>query len=173
MKKNKFKPDAELLDFAKDFSSNYKRLKVGDYKSNSGKYSVSYINKIKDKDTGRIIHAVARVSHKTGIMELDRSWCLKQKKVTGNYIYYLIIWHAIIKWLSDNGSPSFMDADIITNELYLKTGRSKKDIAIGWLKLFSTSNNESNKERYEKINKMLLDAQKAEMERLESKKKKS
>jgi len=173
MKKNEFKPSAELLDFAKEFSSNYKKLKAGNYNSAGGKYTVEYMNKIKDKDTGRIIRTVARVSNKTGIIELDRTWLLKQKNVTSNYVFYLIIWHAVIKWLSKNGNSSYMNADIVTNEIYLKTGRSKKDIVIGWLKLFSTSDTELNRERYEKINKMLVDAQAIEMKKLLKSKKKN
>lgn len=172
MKKNTFKPNEELLAFAKDFSSNYKKLKAGDYLSKRGRYAVKYMDKIKDKDTGRVVHTAARVSSKTGVIEFDRKWFLKQKRVTGNFVFYLIIWHAVMKRIHDGGNPSCMQADAMTNELYIKEGRSKKDIVVGWLEVFSYANSDFNGQRYMEMNKMLLNAQAAEMKRLKSRKRK-
>ena len=166
MKKNKFKPNEELLDFAKDFSSNYKKLKAGKYSSVDGKYHLWYMDRIKDKDTGRIVDTVARVSAITGVVEFDRKWFLAQKNVTSNFVFYLIIWHDVMKWLHDIGNPSAIQADAIANELYISTGRSKKEIVVGWLEVFSHANTHLNKTRYAKTHKTLLNAQAAEMKKL-------
>ncbi len=90
----------------------------------------------------------ARASKYTGIIELDK--IAFNEGYTPDFIFFIILWCVAINY---NNDP-FM-ADSLTTKYYLETGRSKKNLALGYIKLFSISPTPTNKKRYEKINNFI------------------
>ena len=147
-----FLPDSELLDFAKEFSDNYKRLTVGNYFSSKKTYHIKYLTNVIDDITGQKLITGARISNHTGIIQLDKS-LLKSKEYTSDFIFYIIIWCIACNNQSNKGDVKWADKYAIN--YYLTTGRSKKNIAMGYVKLFSSISTDLNKERIELIFQML------------------
>lgn len=147
-----FLPDSELLNFAKQFSDNYKKLSVGEYFSGDKKYHISYLARIKDKNTGKILTTGARISTMTGIIELDK-FIFKSKEYTPDFLFFIILWCVACNNQENKGDMKM--ADKMAVEYYLTTGRSKKNLALGYIKLFSKVTTDLNKERYELIEQML------------------
>lgn len=147
-----FLPDSELLDFAKEFSDNYKRLTVGNYFSSKKTYHIKYLTKVVDNITGKQLTTGARISNDTGIIQFDKS-LFKSKEYTSDFIFYIIIWCVSCVNQSNKGDVKSADKNAI--KYYLKTGRSKKNIAMGYVKLFSSVSTDLNKERIELIFQML------------------
>lgn len=160
MKKTKFKPDAELLKFATYFSDNYKSLPAGEYHSDGGKYSVKYLNRIRDKHSGNICTTLSRIGVKYGIIEIDRSEFRRNEKLTHNYVFYSIIWCVIRNFMHNcMEMKEYFDVDRIANEYYISTNRPKKDVAIGWIiQLKRAGDNFDLRERVEKTMNQLMKA---------------
>ena len=74
---------------------------------------------------------------------------LKNKEYTSDFVFFIIIWCASCYELENLAM-----ADKAVIGYYLTTGRSKKNLMLGYIKLFS-SNIDLNKERLELIRKML------------------
>ena len=135
----RFLPDSNLLRFAKQFSDNYKKAPVGEYFSYNEKYHIRYLKRIKDTNTG------ARISGVTGIIEIDKT-IFKSKEYTPDFVFFIILWCVVCGEQKD-----IKLADKITIEYYLTTGRSRKNLALGYLKLFSKVLTELNRERWKLI----------------------
>ena len=149
--KYQFLPDSELLNFAKYFSDNYKELNVGEYFSENKKYQIKYLARIRDKSTLKVLNAGAIVSNMTGIIELDKF--IFSKGYTSDFLFFIIIWCVACNSQENKGDMKM--ADKLAVEYYLTTGRSKKNLALGYVSFFSKVLTELNKERYEIITKML------------------
>lgn len=147
-----FLPDPELLNFAKQFSDIYKKLTVGEYFSDEKKYHIKYLERIKDKNTGRILNTGARISNMTGIIELDK-YIFKRKEYTPDFLFFIILW--CVACNEQENKENMKMADKMVMEYYLTTERSKKNLEMGLIKLFSKALTDMNKERYELIAQML------------------
>lgn len=145
----KFIPEQELFDFAKQFSENYRTLTVGEYFSNDRKYQIKYLERIIDKNSGRKLNTGARISHTTGIIEIDKL-IFESEQYTSDYLFFIILW-CVVEKMKRNPRLS----DKITVEYYLTTGRSKKNLLIGYAKLFSSVMTELNVDRYKLLLEML------------------
>ncbi len=86
-----FNPDSELVEFAKDFSDKYRILSAGRYESNGGKYTIDYLDQIRDKVTKAIINTLARIGHNSKIIQLDRSKFMSSKE-NSDFVFFLILW---------------------------------------------------------------------------------
>lgn len=115
-----YNPDQEFIDFANYFSENYKSLKSGHYISKGNKYQVFYFRPASFKGV--------RVSHKTGVIEMDAR-LLKNDKVTPDFVFYLMIWCRVSFNLGKIQNEMLVDKTAI--DYYLKTGRPTKNIVLG------------------------------------------
>lgn len=153
-----FNPDVELVEFAKDFSDKYMKLNSGTYSSDGGKYRIDYLEKIRDKVTGNIIDTPARIGHKSRVIELDRE-SLMQWKDNSDFIFYLILW-CIAKVECKECEDNDTYADIFVLGYYLTTGRSVKNMILGFLDLTNNAKNrEHNTKRYRAIDKYIKEYQ--------------
>ena len=118
-----YNPDQEFIDFAIYFSENYKSLKSGHYISKGNKYQVFYFRPASFKGV--------RVSHKTGVIEMDAR-LLKNDKVTPDFVFYLMIWCQAsfsMGCINIENREGLVDSKAIA--YYLNTGRSKKNLVSG------------------------------------------
>lgn len=163
-KELRFQPDTELLEFATWFASNHKKLPVGLYHSRGSKYSIRYLDGIKD-DRGRLHTTFSRVSHLTEIIDISRL-AFKNKKLTEHFMFYSIIWNIVkLKLTVEWGIASDLIADEVTMRYYIEAQvhRPRKDIIIGWilqLEKAADSNFLSLKNRIKAMKKQVLKAQK-------------
>jgi hypothetical protein len=145
--------DAELINFAKQFSDSYKNLKIGEYFSENSKYHIKYLPELMDVRIKAPLAVGARIEIKTGIIELNR-FIFKSKEYTPDFLFYIIIWCVVRNTIE--GRNDIRNADKMTVEYYLTTGRSIKNLAVGCLNLFSIADApECNVERYKLIEQML------------------
>ncbi|MEK6884369.1 MAG: hypothetical protein AABY22_32355 [Nanoarchaeota archaeon] len=128
-----FKPDQELLDFAKFFSENFKNLTYGEYHSKKAVYSINYFDLIVD-NFEIPQHTNCRVGHTSGNMHFSKQRLLEQK-CTPHYVFFLVLWLVQKLNLVKSGNNSDIDADTTTLDYYFKMfpDRSIKDIVIGYL----------------------------------------
>ncbi len=176
----KFTPEKSFLEFAQWFSLHYKKLPAGLYHSDPLGYSIRYVDRFLDDEGNVKTKTIARVGHKTGVIELDRI-ALKDKKLTGDYVFYMIMWCAIKKKLLVDWSVSDdLEADRLSIQYYSESQphRSKKDVVCGWLVQLKRSGDKYGlSDRCDEIKRQLLKAQKSEpnlkVMKLKSKKKKS
>jgi len=148
--KKQFKPDKELLRFAEWFSENYKILKEGRYLSDKAKYKIEYRDDIIDKHTGRVLKTPARIVIDNGVMEISKVK-LKNKKITPNFVYYLVVWLRIRLLVQTE-----MEADLITLQFYCTQERNKGNIVSGWREILKPNETkreiEKNIKRLESLN---------------------
>lgn len=153
MKKSKleliFKPSKELIEFADYFSNNYKKLNIGEYSSRNNNYEISYLSEIEETPT------VFRTHRESGLIQIDKR-TLKKNKFTNNFVFYMIIWCAIIKEI-----PSFLNnhsyelCDLIAINYYKKTGRPTNSIIKGYELLLRENLNYCNERRFKELKNQL------------------
>lgn len=135
---------AELLQFADDFSRGYTSSNEGLYISDNGRYMLKYVTSI-----DYVSPKAARISNRTGVIELDKT-LLSSDKYHSDFVYYLIIW-CIIENICRN--PIMSDAVVI--KFYLHSKRSRRNVVIGYLEMLKHSISETNKERLELVRDMM------------------
>lgn len=147
----KFIPDEDLLGLAKDFSERYTTLSAGEYFSDKRNYHIRYCEEIRDVVTGGVLSTNARISHKTGIIELDKTK-FSSYKINPDYVFFAILWCVGMR-LFDNRAES----DIKVLQYYLTTGRSHKNLVFGVFELFGQNPSMLNHERLGRIEKYILE----------------
>jgi len=150
-----FNPPQQLVDLAERFADNYKTLQVGEYCSDDDEFHIKYLSKIKDS-SGRQTKCGARVSHNTGIIELDKS-VLKNKKYSSDFVYFVILWLYVIY----NNNGNFILADKLAINHYLTTKRLHKNLAVSINVFLKNFPSELNKKRLKEVNKIILKKEKS------------
>jgi hypothetical protein len=163
-----FKPTEELVLFAEEFSKHitsdefsvyFEKYEVllNQYISNSKlktSHQIKYISKYNNY-TIKLVDSeefnFARISHTTGVIEFPIKKIINES-YSDNFFFYIVIWCVICKEIKN-----YSVSDKIALRYYLTTGKPKEDILIGYTKLFSESNNESNLERMNYIKDILKD----------------
>jgi hypothetical protein len=138
-------PDQELIDFANYFSSKYKSLKFGNYRSNQGNYIIKYFpDGIIAAHSERKVSSPARINIITGEIQMSG------KINTSDFAYFLIMWCIAKSYKNVQGN---MEADTLAFEHYINTGRSKKNILVGMAKMYAAIDYspEDSKKRLENI----------------------
>ncbi len=174
-----FNPDEELLTFADEFSKNWEKYSVELYSkeskrkhlphcytSNNGKYKIDYFDKIIDekasimnglpvklneehKDYQEIeFKTNIRVGQQTGIIQISKSK-LVEYETNSDYLFMMILWCTVEKDIKDA-----YKSDEIAFRYYLTTGRSIKNVLIGYINLFKASPSDLNVKRIEQLNKL-------------------
>lgn len=160
IKKFKFKPSKELLEFAEQVSKKYKKLTPQTLVSEKGTYTINILPKIINDLTKTEYPTAFRVGLTSQTIQFSKR---QTKEVCANFIYFGILWcvccyeyNNFHKQHSGNLSSieRFLHIDKLTAEQYQKSGRSlkrvHKDISNNFKK--SAPNNvEMNKERIKAI----------------------
>lgn len=153
-----FNPDAELVEFAKDFSYKYRKLNSGVYRSNDSKYTIDYLDQIRDKLTKSVVNTPARIGHDSKIIHLDRSKFMSSKE-NSDFVFFIILWF-IAKVDCEKCKYDDSYTDIFVLGYYLTTGRSSKNFRLGFLDMIkSVEKMEHNKKRYLAIDNYIKEYQ--------------
>lgn len=143
--KLQFSPSEELVSFAKCFSDNWENLSCGQYKSDNGRYTIRYKEKLLDQKTNEELNTNVRVSNDSGIIDISKKRII-ELNTNKDYLFFIIIWCIAQRTLKNH-----TEADIQTIQYYLTTGRSKMNMINNSFELFKTAPSELNRERMEKI----------------------
>jgi hypothetical protein len=146
-----FLPDRELLDFAQEFSDNYKDLAAGKYLSSHENYRISYLDRMKDK-SGSVLQTGARYAQRANVIELDK-FIFKKKDYTPDFLFFIILWCAACKY--GMGRTKMVDKMVV--EYYLTTGRARHNLMHGFTQLMGKSPSRLNVERCELMRVMLYE----------------
>lgn len=142
-----FSPTPELLVFANKFSESYKILtadKQGTiYSSNEKLYCIKYFDMMFNKHDHREVKSPSRTGHNTKIIEISKSKLIKNES-TNDFVFFLILWSVQILVNLPQGE---METDKQVLNYYLTTGRSRKNVATGFIKMCSDTDSELNKKR--------------------------
>lgn len=153
-----FNPNDELIAFAKQFSDNYRIVSNGTYQSDDGNYRIDYLDEIRDKLTNYVVNTPARIGHDSKIMQLDRSKFMSYKE-NYDFVFFIILWLiAKVECVKCKYNDSY--TDIFVLGYYVSTGRSLKNMALGFLDIIkNTGNTEHNHKRYLAIDKYITEYQ--------------
>jgi hypothetical protein len=152
-----FNPDAELVEFAKDFSGKYKSIEEGFYASSNGNYNISYLDLIIDYKTLNVLNTTARISNIYQVIEINRLSLLNEN-YNSDYVFYIIIW-LVAKHMYHKENKSDTYVDILVLNYYVTTGRSLKNMALGFIHSIKNHNSEYNHKRYLAIDKYIKEYQ--------------
>ncbi len=137
--------DKELIEFADKFANNFQTYDEGRYESADNNYKIEY----KDMDT----ETPARISTISKIIDINKKKC---NETTPDFMYWLILWCYTISEMPYD----YLGADLEATEHYVTTERSKKQLALGFIKMVKPITPSSeNKKRYEALNEFLLKTQ--------------
>lgn len=154
---NIFNPDTELIEFAKYFSDNYKNLKEWVYLSEKANYKISYIDSIVDAKTLNLVNSTARISTISKVIEINRL-SLLNGNYNSDYVFYLILWLvAKDKFHLENKSDTHVD--ILVLNYYVTTGRSLKNMALGFIYSIKNNISDYNHKRYLAIDNYIKEYQ--------------
>jgi len=158
-----FKPSEELIAFANEFSGNYRKLSVGTYSSDDGQFRIDYLDKIRDNVTGSVINTPANIGHDSKVMQLGKNYLMDWNE-NSDFIFWLIIW-LMAKVTNKKCTENDTYTDIFVLGYYVTTGRSLKNMALGFLDLSkNTKNMEHNIKRYKAIDNFIKEFQKNEQD---------
>ncbi len=127
-----FVPDEELLNFATEFSSQYKSLSAGSYCSDNDQYKIKLNERNKDSKTGRVTNSAFRIGRISNIIEIDK-FMSENENYTPDFLFFIILWCIVCKRYIH--SEQYEVLDKITIEYYLTTKRSKPNLLKGYIHL--------------------------------------
>ncbi len=135
--------EQSFLRFAIEFVVKAGEIPQGVYESDDGKFFISYLNDIKDYQSGKSENTPARISRATGYIEINRSKFL-------NYtipMRLVILLHEFMHWRLKTRIE--LKADFNALNVFLKMGSSKTQALTAFTKVFHDT--DSLVDRTEKI----------------------
>ncbi len=96
----------------------------------------------------------ARTNTQTAEIEIDKT-IFSNELYTKDFVFFIVLWCVAIYEIEaySGYGNGFLEADLSTLHYYLKTGRSKKELIVGWSTLFLESD-ENSKEKTERLKAM-------------------
>ncbi len=150
--------DVSFIKFAQKFSENagiysatHKDGTPSIYRSDNGKFTIDYYDKIRDRKTKQFVNTPARIGHETGVIEVSKSDFMKYTVPMRIVILLHEYSHKYknpdcgLKISNESG------ADINALNMYLSLGYSPIEAHQAFLYVFATANNEFNHNRYKII----------------------
>ena len=149
------KKTKSFIKFAQEFSDECGYLSAspqGDtYKSNNGKFRIDYFDIIRSHQTGRVVRTPARISQVSGKIEVSaeqfRKYTIPMRMA--------ILLHEYAHYYLNKNPSNESEADINGLKLYLQIGYPKIDIYNVFLNVFKKSPSLQNKDRFDKLDKMV------------------
>lgn len=132
-----------FVKFAKDFCENAGILSAGRYVSDNGKYVIDYFPVIKDK--GKVLTTPARISNKTGRMEVSQK-AFRRMTIP---MRMAILCHEFSHFYMNKVTTDEIEADLNALKIYLGMGYPVIEAHKAFLETFMKYPSETNKERYE------------------------
>lgn len=146
----KFTPTEELFDFAKNFSDNYKIVSDGRYISPQNNYCIDYLFPIKDS-AGNALNVFFRVQS-NGKIEANKMLLYKNKSITNNFVFFMIIWCAIF----NQHKADYKEIDRICAEYYLSLGLPSTELLNGFVEIFRVTLGQTNTDRFNALSKNII-----------------
>jgi hypothetical protein len=147
-----FVPDEELLNFATEFSNQYKSLGLGNYCSDNQQYKIKLNERNKDSKTGMVANSPFRIGVSSGIIEIDK-FMSENENYTPDFLFFIILWCVACKRYTK--SLDFKPIDQMTTEYYLTTERSKNNLLKGYTQLLKNTEYIESLKRMEIIRNLL------------------
>jgi hypothetical protein len=139
-----------FIKFAQSFCVNAGVIPIGMYQSNDRKFTIDFLNVIKDK-SGNIMFTPSQIGNKTGLIRVSREHFLKYSIP----MRYVILLHEYShKYINPKKGKKITDefaADKNALYIFLGQGFPRVDARTVYLKVFITSDSEENLRRYNAI----------------------
>lgn len=149
-----FKPTKELIEFADFFSTNWKSLSVGTYKSKKDKYTIKLDDKLFNSHTKVQSNTDSRVNSYTGLIEISKSKMI-ELDATNHYVFYSIIWCVI-----QHKTKSIAESDMTAIKYYMERAYPLRDIMVGLPRLFVGAASQENINRLRRISEYVKEFEK-------------
>jgi hypothetical protein len=138
--------DKELVEFATGLSKNFEKLiSEQTYYSESKKYKVEVFDTINVYETE--LKTPARVGQTSGTIQVQKKQLQNYSK---DFIFFLIIWCHI-----EHKLLNLEKSDKIAIKYYLITGKSKKNLYDGYIKMLESNHTDKNLDRFNKIKSLI------------------
>lgn len=146
---------SRFVKFAEEFSlkASYLSAKGSVYTSDDGKFRIDYYDMIKDRSTGAIVKTPARISKKTGVIEIAK----KKFDKMSVPMRMAILLHEFSHFYLNKVMSDETEADLNALRIYLGLGYPRIDAYNVFLKVFETSPTQQNVERYEELANFIKD----------------
>lgn len=146
---------ATFLEFATDFCRLAGVLSAKDsmYMSNDGKFRIDYLNQIVSTRTGKPINTPARISSKTGIMQISKA---KFQNYTVPMRMFILL-HEFSHCYVNENMHSEIEADLHAISIYMGLGYPRIEALQALTEVFSYADTPENRKRHELIRKFIND----------------
>lgn len=142
--------------FAVEFAENAGILSAGNkepdkYRSDDGKFSIYYFNRIYDRKAGKFLTTPARIGHNSGIIEVSKKRFLNMTVPMRLVVLLHEFAHKYLNPKIEKDISYETGADIQGLYVYLGKGWSPLEAHQAFLKVFEKANNKANHKRYKII----------------------
>lgn len=144
-----------FVEFAQEFCERAGTLALGDYTSNDEKYKIRFVDRIRDRKTGRALSTPFRIGSESGIIEVSKS-DINNMTVSGRMILSL---HEYAHVYINQKKESEEDADKNAWMIYMAQGYSVIEGLRTWAQVFGNRDTEQNRGRFERMKKYIADFQ--------------
>jgi hypothetical protein len=140
-----FKLNNEIILFAAEFSSNYRRFTPGNYYSSDKKLK---INLNTNYEFGAASNNVWRIEHFTNCIQVSIDY-INDLEIKQDFVFFMVIWSAcLIHYKIETAKTDFERADKETLTYYKTTHRSIKNVVMGYVFIFKKwSSSDANNKR--------------------------
>lgn len=162
--------DRSFIEFAEKFAENcgiYSGTNHDGtpsiYRSNDGKFTIDYYDKIRDRKTKQFVNTPARIGHQTGVIEVSKK----------DFMRYTVPMRMVIllheyshKWKNPDCGLKIENesgADVNALMMYLSLGYSPIEAYQAFLYVFNGANNKVNHDRYKIIKDFISKFTKGEL----------
>lgn len=162
--------DRSFIKFAEKFSENAGIYSATNhdgtpsiYRSDDGKFTIDYYDKIQDRQTKQFINTPARIGHQTGVIEVSKK---DFQRYTVPMRMVILLHEYSHKWKNQESGLRIENesgADINALMMYLSLGYSPIEAHQAFLYVFKGANNKVNKDRYMIIRDFIMKFKKGEL----------
>lgn len=138
-----------FTQFAQEFAERAGELSANRsiYLSNEGEFRVDYLDIIRDRETGKVLHTPARISQSTGIIEISKTHFLKYTVP----MRMAILLHEFSHFYLNRNMKDEVEADLNALMIYLGLGYPRIEAHQAFLEVFKGSPSDLNVRRHKII----------------------
>lgn len=147
--------DKKIIDFVNYISANMNALSEGVYMSDCGQYRIDLKDKIRSRESKKVLSTPARINSRTHIIDASKD---KMKKYTVP-MRAMVLDHEIAHIYKNNNQYSEEQADYNGLKLYTAAGFPRVEAAKAFDIIFMGADSKKNRQRHKLIQKRIYDFQ--------------
>ena len=144
-----------FVKFAQEFSESASYLPASPqgeaFRSDNGKFRIVYFDKLRNRNTGKVVSTPARISRRDGTIQISKD-DFKNNSVSQRMA---ILLHEFSHFYLNENPASELEADKYAMKIYTSLGYPRIDFHNAFLNVFKKSTTDQNYYRYKSLNKLM------------------